>query len=52
MRDRLIADGVAGAAELDAIDADCNAMADDAIRFAVESGYPTSQFARDIVFAA
>lgn len=52
MRARLIADGVATADALDAIEAECTAKADRAIRFALESDYPTPQFARDAVFAA
>ncbi|WP_424988135.1 thiamine pyrophosphate-dependent dehydrogenase E1 component subunit alpha [Microbulbifer sp. S227A] len=52
MRRKLIADGVATTDELDRIEADCAAKAEQAITFAVESEYPTSQFARDIVFAA
>ncbi|MBY8976950.1 thiamine pyrophosphate-dependent dehydrogenase E1 component subunit alpha [Rhodobacteraceae bacterium NNCM2] len=52
MRARMIADGVATAAELDAIEAESNTKARNAIKFAVESDYPSAQFARDVVFAA
>ncbi len=52
MRERLLADGVAGTDELDVIESECVAKVEHAMRFALESCYPTPHFARDVVFAA
>lgn len=52
MRERLIASGTATANELDEIETNCKAKAEAAIKFAVESEYPSSDFARSIVFSA
>ena len=52
MREKLLGDGVATADELNSIETQSKARAENAVKFALESEYPTSQFARDVVFAA
>lgn len=52
MREKMIEDGVATAEELDAIEQEAKAKAEQAVKFGNESAYPSPQFARDAVFAA